>query len=145
MAARPAKKITRIIRIELEGGKASPADLGKALGPAGVNLGEVLNRYNQMTADSRGDIIPVDVTIFEDRSVDLTLRTPPTSFLVRKALGIDKGASRPGAERAATLSRAQLRELAQTKLADLNTDDIELAEKIVAGTARSMGVHLADA
>jgi large subunit ribosomal protein L11 len=142
MAARPPKKITRI---ELEGGKASPADLGKALGPAGVNLGEVLTRYNQMTADARGDIIPVDVTIFEDRSVDLTLRTPPTSFLVRKALGIDKGAARPGAETAATLTRAQLRELAQMKMSDLNTDDIELAEKIVAGTARSMGVNLADA
>ncbi|HWG72501.1 MAG TPA: 50S ribosomal protein L11 [Acidimicrobiales bacterium] len=145
MAVRPAKRITRVIRIELEAGKASPADLGKALGPAGVNLGEVLNRYNQMTAESRGDIVPVDVTIFEDRSVELTLRTPPTAFLVRKALGIDKGSARPGAESAATMSRQQLRDLATMKLADLNTDDIEVAEKIIAGTARSMGVALADA
>lgn len=145
MAVRPAKRVARVIRIELEAGKANPADLGKALGPSGVNLGEVLNRYNQMTADSRGDIIPVDVTIFEDRSVELTLRTPPTAFLVRKALGIEKGSGHPGAETAATLSRAQLRELATQKLADLNTDDIEVAEKIVAGTARSMGIALADA
>ncbi|MGH9077657.1 MAG: uL11 family ribosomal protein [Acidimicrobiales bacterium] len=131
-----------MIRIELEGGKASPADLGKALGPAGVNLGEVLNRYNQMTADSRGDIIPVDVTIFEDRSVELTLRTSPTAYLVRKTLGLDKGAARPGAETAATLSRQQLRELATHKLGDLNTDDIEAAERIIAGTARSMGIKV---
>jgi large subunit ribosomal protein L11 len=144
MAVRPAKRVTRVVRIELEAGKANPADLGKALGPSGVNLGEVLNRYNQMTADSRGDVIPVDVTIFEDRSVELTLRTPPTAFLVRKALGIEKGAARPGAERAATLSRAQLRELATQKMADLNTADVEAAEKIVAGTARSMGVTVGD-
>ena len=143
MAVRPPKRISRVIRIELEGGKASPADLGKALGPAGVNLGEVLTRYNQMTAESRGDIVPVDVTIYEDRSVDLSLRTSPTSFLVRKALGIEKGAARPGAETAATLSRQQLHDLAVHKLADLNTDDIEVAEKIIAGTARSMGVKVA--
>jgi large subunit ribosomal protein L11 len=144
MAVRPAKRVTRVVRIELEAGKANPADLGKALGPSGVNLGEVLNRYNQMTSDNRGDIIPVDVTIFEDRSVELTLRTPPTAFLVRKALGIEKGAARPGAERAATLSKAQLRELATQKMADLNTTDVEAAEKIVAGTARSMGVTVSD-
>ena len=145
MAVRPPKKITRVIRIELEGGKASPADLGKALGPAGVNLGEVLNRYNQMTSEARGDIVPVDVTIYEDRSVELTLRTSPTAFLVRKTLGIEKGAARPGAETAATLSRQQLRDLAVHKLADLNTDDIEVAEKIIAGTARSMGIRVASA
>jgi large subunit ribosomal protein L11 len=144
MAVRPSKRVSRIIRIELEGGKASPADLGKALGPSGVNLGEVLNRYNQMTAEARGDIVPVDVTVYEDRSVDLALRTSPTAFLIRKALGIEKGASRPGAETAATLSRAQLRELAQVKLQDLNTNDVEEAEKVVAGTARSMGVAVAD-
>jgi large subunit ribosomal protein L11 len=142
MAVRPAKRVTRVVRIELEAGKANPADLGKALGPSGVNLGEVLNRYNQMTADNRGDIIPVDVTIFEDRSVELVLRTPPTAFLVRKALGLDKGSGRPGAERAATLSRAQLRELATLKLPDLNTDSVEAAEKVIAGTARSMGVAI---
>ncbi len=133
-----------MVRIELEAGKANPADLGKALGPSGVNLGEVLNRYNQMTADSRGDVIPVDVTVFEDRSVELTLRTPPTAFLVRKALGIEKGSARPGAERVATLSKAQLRELATQKMSDLNTTDVEVAEKIVAGTARSMGVTVGD-
>jgi large subunit ribosomal protein L11 len=144
MAVRPSKRVSRVIRIELEGGKASPADLGKALGPSGVNLGEVLNRYNQMTAEARGDIVPVDVTIYEDRSVDLALRTSPTAFLIRKALGIEKGASRPGAETPATLSRAQLRELAQVKLQDLNTDDMEAAEKVVAGTARSMGVAVAE-
>ncbi|HLI25068.1 MAG TPA: 50S ribosomal protein L11 [Acidimicrobiales bacterium] len=144
MAVRPAKRITRVVRIELEAGKANPADLGKALGPSGVNLGEVLNRYNQMTADSRGDVIPVDVTVFEDRSVELTLRTPPTAFLVRKALGIEKGSARPGAERVATLSKAQLRELATQKMSDLNTTDVEVAEKIVAGTARSMGVTVGD-
>ncbi len=144
MAVRPAKRVSRVIRIELEGGKASPADLGKALGPSGVNLGEVLNRYNQMTTEARGDIVPVDVTIYEDRSVDLALRTSPTAFLVRKTLGIEKGASRPGAESPATLTRAQLQELAQLKLPDLNTDDLEVAQKIVAGTARSMGVAIAD-
>lgn len=144
MAVRPSKRVSRVIRIELEGGKASPADLGKALGPSGVNLGEVLNRYNQMTAEARGDIVPVDVTIYEDRSVDLALRTSPTAFLIRKALGIEKGAARPGAETAATLSRAQLRELAQVKLQDLNTKNVEEAEKVVAGTARSMGVAVAD-
>ena len=142
MAKKPPKKVTRVIRIELEGGKASAADLGKALGPAGVNLGEVMNRYNQATSESRGDIIPVDVIIYEDRSVDLSLRTPPTSFLVRKALGLDKGAGKAGVETVATLSKAQLREVAEVKLKDLNTADLAEAEKIVAGTARSMGVKV---
>lgn len=142
MAKKPPKKVTRVIRIELEAGKASAADLGKALGPAGVNLGEVMNRYNQATSEMRGDVVPVDVVIYEDRSVDLELRTPPTSFLVRKALGIEKGAGKSGVETVATLTKAQLREITEVKLKDLNTPDIAEAEKIVAGTARSMGVKV---
>ncbi|PXY31185.1 uL11 family ribosomal protein [Prauserella muralis] len=127
--------------LQLPGGDAPVVDLGKMLGQTGVNLVEVKRAYDAETAGQRGDIVPVVVTVFEDRSFELRLKTPPTAFLIRKALG-GKGAARPGHETAGTLTAGQLRAIAERKLDDLNTDDVEAAMRIVAGTARSMGVRV---
>ncbi|GDY30468.1 uL11 family ribosomal protein [Gandjariella thermophila] len=127
--------------LELPAGDAPMVELGKALGQTGVNLMEVKKQYDAATIAQRGDVIPAAVTVFEDRSFELRLRTPPTAFLIRKALG-GKGAARPGHDTAGTLSRAGLRDIAERKLPDLNTTDITVAMRIVAGTARSMGVRV---
>ena len=124
--------------------KASPADLGKALGPAGVNLGEVLNRYNQMTADARGDIIPVDVTIFEDRSFTFIMKTPPASNLIMKAIGLQKGSANPLTTKVGKITAKQITEIAEKKMQDLNATTMAAAEKIIKGTARSMGVEVVE-
>lgn len=133
------KKQTHQVTLHLEGGNAAMMDLGKMLGQTGVNLVEVKRSYDQATADQRGDIVPVVVSVADDRSFELRLKTPPTSHLIRKALG-GKGSARPGHEQAGRLSTAQLRAVAQRKLPDLNTTDIAVAMRIIAGTARSMGV-----
>lgn len=138
------KKISRQITLELEAGNAAMVDLGKMLGPTGVNTRQVKLDYDEATASHRGDIIPVVVTIFEDRSFALRYKTPPTAYLIRKVLGLPAGSAKPGTQTVATLSRDQLREVAARKLPDLNTGDLEMAMKQVAGTARSMGVLVAD-
>jgi large subunit ribosomal protein L11 len=138
------KNVLRRIKIELHAGNAGPAEVGKMLGPYGVNLRDIMQRYNELTAPNRGDLIPVEVTIFEDRSHQLRLLTPPTSFLLRRAAGIEKGAARPGTEPVATLTPGQLREIALRKLPDLNTDDVDAAVRSIAGTARSMGIAIAN-
>ncbi|WP_158887561.1 uL11 family ribosomal protein [Amycolatopsis anabasis] len=127
--------------LELTAGNAPVVDLGKMLGQTGVNLVEVKKSYDAATAGQRGDVVPVVVTVFEDRSFELRYKTPPTAFLIRKALG-DKGSSRPGHESAGVLSRDRLREIAERKLPDLNTADVEAAMRTIAGTARSMGVSV---
>jgi large subunit ribosomal protein L11 len=127
------------VTINLEAGNASLPDLGKTLGPTGVNIGEVKRSYDKATASQRGDVVPAVVTVLDDRSFQLRLKTPPTTFLIRKALG-GKGSPHPGHNGAGTLTKAQLRMVAQRKLPDLNTTDLEVAMRIVAGTARSMGV-----
>lgn len=139
-----AKKITRRLTLELDAGNAAMVDIGKMLGPTGVNTRQVKLDYDRATAGQRGDIVPVVVTVFEDRTYELHYKTPPTSYLIRKALGLHAGAARPGTQTVAKISRRQLREVAERKLPDLNTGDIEAAMRQIAGTARSMGVVVAD-
>ncbi|MFC5995910.1 uL11 family ribosomal protein [Pseudonocardia hispaniensis] len=134
-----ARKIAHRVRIDLTAGDAPMMELGKMLGQTGINLVEVKRRYDEATAGQRGDIVPAVVLVFEDRSFELQLRTPPTAFLIRRALGA-KGASRAGHDNGRTLTADQLRAIAERKLPDLNTLDIEAAMRTVAGTARSMGV-----
>jgi large subunit ribosomal protein L11 len=137
----PPKRKTHQVTMELAAGEAPVAELGKMLGQTGVNLVAVKKNYDTATAAQRGDIVPVVITIFEDRTFELRLKTPPTSFLIKKALG-GKGSSTPGHASAGTLSQAQLREIALMKLPDLNTSDVEAAMRTIAGTARSMGVQV---
>lgn len=139
----PKKKQTFQVTIEMTAGDAPMMDLGKMLGQTGVNLVEVKRSYDTSTANQRGDLVPAVVTVFEDRSFALRLKTPPTAYLIRKELG-GKGSARPGHDGAGRLTRAQLRAVAERKLPDLNTTDIEVAMRIVAGTARSMGVSIAE-
>jgi large subunit ribosomal protein L11 len=129
------------ITLELPAGDAPMVDLGKMLGQTGVNLVEVKRAYDAATSGQRGDVVPVVVTVFEDRSFALRLKTPPTSFLIRKALG-GKGSARPGHVGAGSLTTVQLRAIAECKLPDLNTCDLGAAMRTVAGTARSMGVSV---
>lgn len=137
------KKLTHQVTLELAAGNAPVVDLGKMLGQTGINLVEVKKAYDAATAAQRGDIVPVVVSVFEDRSFALRFKTPPTSFLIKKALG-DKGSSRPGHEVAGKLTAEQLRGIAERKLPDLNTVDVEAAMRTIAGTARSMGVEIVD-
>ena len=135
------KKVTRIIKLQLPAGKATPAPpVGTALGPTGVSTPEFVKQYNAATEDRVGSIVPVEVTIFEDRSFTFVLKTTPAPALIRAAAGIDKGAAHQKNEVAGTITEAQVEEIARTKLPDLNTQDIEAAKAQVRGTARSMGV-----
>jgi large subunit ribosomal protein L11 len=137
------KKNVAHLTIELTAGDAAVVELGKMLGPYGVNLVEIKKAYDGATASQRGDIVPAVITISEDRSFDLQLKTPPTSFLIRKAIN-GPGTARAGHAEAGSLSLEQLRAIAERKLPDLNTSDIEAAMRTVAGTARSMGVTIKD-
>ena len=140
----PPKKKTHEVTLALEAGNAAMVDLGKMLGPTGANMRAVKVEYDEATSKNRGEIIPVVVTVFEDRSHQLTYKTPPTSFLIRKALGIQSGASNPATQTVGTLSAAQVKEIAERKLPDLNANDVDAAIKVVAGTARSMRVKVAE-
>jgi large subunit ribosomal protein L11 len=137
----PPRKRKFQVTLQLTAGDAPMMDLGKMLGQTGVNLVEIKRAYDAATAGQRGDIVPVIVTVFEDRGFDLRLKTPPTAHLIRKALG-GKGSDRPGHVDAGTLTVDQLRSIAERKLPDLNTTDLDAAMRIVAGTARSMGVSV---
>ena len=140
-----AKKVVALIKLALPAGKANPAPpVGPALGQHGVNIMAFCKEYNAKTADKAGFIIPVEISVFEDRSFTFILKTPPASVLIKKAAGIDKGAGEPNKQKVGTITKAQLQEIAQTKLPDLNANDIEAAMKIVAGTAKNMGVGIAD-
>ena len=139
-----AKKIRIVLTLQLPAGKATPAPpVGTALGPHGINIVEFTKSYNEKTADKAGQIIPAQITIFEDRSFTFVLKTPPAADLLRKAAGVDKGSATTGREKAGTITRDQLREIATIKLADLNANDIEAAMRQVEGTARSMGIEVA--
>jgi large subunit ribosomal protein L11 len=140
----PPKKKTHEVTLALEAGNAAMVDLGKMLGPTGANMRAVKVEYDEATKDQRGEIIPVVVSVFEDRSHQLTYKTPPTSFLIRKTLGIQSGASNPLTQNVGTLSKEQVRAIAERKLPDLNANDVDAAIKVVAGTARSMGVKVAE-
>jgi large subunit ribosomal protein L11 len=140
----PKKKVLAVVKIQLEAGSATPAPpVGTALGPHGVQTMEFCKQYNQATESMRGQVIPVDITIYEDRTFSFVLKTSPTPVLLRQAAGLDKGAATAGREQVGTITDAQLAEIATTKLADLNTKDLDAAKKQVAGTARSMGIKVA--
>jgi large subunit ribosomal protein L11 len=140
-----AKKIVAVVKIQLEAGMATPAPpVGTALGPHGVQTMEFCKQYNAATESMRGTVIPVDISIYEDRTFTFVLKTPPTAVLLRQAAGVDKGAHLAGRETVASVTRDQLTEIAKTKLKDLNTDDLEMAALQVAGTARSMGITVAE-
>ena len=140
-----ARKVRSVVRLQIQAGKATPAPpVGTALGPHGVNIMGFVKEYNARTADQTGNIIPVDITIFEDRSFTFVTKTPPASDLLRKAVGIEKGSSDVRTERVATITRDKIREIAQIKMADLNTDDMDAAMQMVMGSARSMGIDIAD-
>jgi len=136
-----AKKITAVVKLQLNAGKATPAPpVGSTLGPYGINMMEFIKGYNAATADKAGSVVPVEVTIFEDRSFTYVIKTPPASDLIKKALGIPSGSGTPNKTKVGTLTQAQLTQIAETKMADMNAIDLEGAKKIIAGTARSMGV-----
>jgi large subunit ribosomal protein L11 len=139
-----AKKVMKIVKLQIPAGKANPAPpVGPALGQHGVNIMEFCKAFNAQTADSApGRITPVEITIYEDRSFTFITKTPPAGVLIKEALGIESGSGEPNKNKVGTLTRDQLREIAQTKMPDLNANDVEAAMKIVAGTARSMGVEV---
>jgi large subunit ribosomal protein L11 len=140
----PKKKVLAIVKIQLEAGSATPAPpVGTALGPHGVQTMEFCKQYNAATESMRGQVVPVDITIYEDRSFTFVLKTSPTPVLLRQAAGLTKGAATAGREQVGTITDAQLAEIANTKMKDLNTSDLEAAKKQVAGTARSMGIKVA--
>jgi large subunit ribosomal protein L11 len=144
MAPKNKKKILAKVKIQLPAGGATPAPpVGTALGPHGVQTMEFCKQYNAATESQRGSIVPVDITIYEDRSFSFVLKTPPTPALLRAAAGLDKGAATTGREQVGTVTDAQVADIAAIKLPDLNTDDVEAAKRQVAGTARSMGIAVA--
>ena len=137
----PKKKILAVVKIQLPAGGATPAPpVGTALGPHGVQTMEFCKQYNAATENQRGTVVPVEISIYEDRSFSFVLKTPPTPVLIRQAAGIEKGAPTAGRVQAGSITDAQVAEIAQVKLQDLNTDDLDAAKRQVVGTARSMGV-----
>ncbi|MEO1373231.1 MAG: 50S ribosomal protein L11 [Cyanobacteria bacterium J06635_10] len=140
-----AKKVTAMIKLALQAGKANPAPpVGPALGQHGVNIMMFCKEYNAKTADKAGMVIPVEISVYEDRSFTFILKTPPASVLITKAAKIQKGSAEPNKTKVGSITKDQLREIAETKMPDLNANDIEAAMKIIAGTARNMGVTVAD-
>jgi len=140
-----AKKITAMVKLQIPAGKATPAPpVGPALGQHGVNIMEFCRSYNAATESQRGQVVPVEISIYEDRSFTFVTKTPPAAQLLLKAAGVVKGSGEPHKTKVATVTRAQVREIAQTKLPDLNATDLDNAERIIAGTARSMGITVRD-
>jgi large subunit ribosomal protein L11 len=138
-----AKKIRTVLTLQLPAGKATPAPpVGTALGPHGINIVEFCKTYNERTAGQVGQVIPAQITVYEDRSFTFVLKTPPAADLLRKAAGVEKGSSASGRDAVGTVTRTQLREIAQTKLPDLNAGDLDTATRIIEGTARSMGIEV---
>jgi large subunit ribosomal protein L11 len=136
-------KVVKKIKLQIPAGKATPAPpVGTVLGPAGVNIGDFVNKFNEATRDKMGDIIPVDLSVYEDRTFSFVLKTPPASRLILKILGLDKGSQKPGTKKAATLTKAQVRQISEQKMPDLNAASPEAADRIIEGTARSMGIDV---
>ncbi|TSC71323.1 MAG: large subunit ribosomal protein L11 [Parcubacteria group bacterium Gr01-1014_70] len=137
------KLIKIILKLQLPAGKATPAPpVGTALGPHGINIGDFVNKFNQATAEKGDSIIPAEITIYQDRTFDFKLKTPPASDLLRKAAGVEKGAGNPLRNKVGKVSMAKVREIAEIKMEDLNAYDVDAAAKIIAGTARSMGIEI---
>jgi large subunit ribosomal protein L11 len=135
------KKVAAIVKIQIEAGKASPAPpVGTALGPHGIAIMDFVKQYNARTEAQVGTVVPTEITIYEDRSFEFVLKTPPAPVLIRKALGLDRASSNPGSQTVGTISEAQIEEIAKIKMPDLNANDLEAAKQQIRGTARSMGI-----
>ncbi|WP_153505545.1 50S ribosomal protein L11 [Cumulibacter manganitolerans] len=140
----PKKKVAGLIKLQIQAGQANPAPpVGPALGQHGVNIMEFCKAYNAATESQRGNVIPVEITVYEDRSFTFVTKTPPAARLLLKAAGVQKGSGEPHTKKVAKVTRAQVREIAEQKMEDLNANDVDQAEKIIAGTARSMGIEVA--
>lgn len=138
-----AKPIKTILKLQIEAGKANPAPpIGPALGQHGVNIAEFCKQFNDATKDMAGDVIPAEITIYEDRSFTFKLKTPPASALLKKAAGVEKGSGEPNKKKVGKVTQADLRAIAEKKMADLNANDVEAAMRIIAGTARNMGIEV---
>ena len=138
-----AKKVVAVVKLQLNAGKANPAPpVGPALGQHGVNIMGFCKEYNAQTASQVGTVIPVEISIYEDRSFTFVLKTPPASVLIKKALGIEKGSAKPHKDKVGKLTRVQLKEIAESKMKDLNANDVEAAMQMIAGTAKNMGVEV---
>lgn len=143
MPPKKKKKISALVKVQLQAGQATPAPpVGTALGPHGVNIMDFCKQYNAATESQRGNVIPVEITIYEDRSFTFVTKTPPAAQLILKAAGVEKGSGEPHKTKVGSVTRDQVREIATTKMPDLNAKDLDAAEKIVAGTARSMGIEV---
>jgi len=141
----PKKKVSGLIKLQIQAGQANPAPpVGPALGQHGVNIMEFCKAYNAATEAQRGNVVPVEITVYEDRSFTFITKTPPAAKLILKAAGLDKGSGVPHKEKVGSLTREQVRGIAEQKMADLNANDLDAAEKIIAGTARSMGVTVTE-
>jgi len=141
----PKKKVTGLIKLQIVAGQANPAPpVGPALGQHGVNIMEFCKAYNAATEAQRGTVIPVEITVYEDRSFDFQLKTPPASRLILKAAGLEKGSATPQSVKVGSLTKSQVREIAETKMPDLNANDVEAAMLIIAGTARQMGITVSE-
>ncbi|MBW3069966.1 MULTISPECIES: 50S ribosomal protein L11 [unclassified Actinomyces] len=137
----PKKKVAGLIKLQIQAGQANPAPpIGPALGQHGVNIMEFCKAYNAATESQRGNVVPVEITVYEDRSFTFVTKTPPAAELIKKAAGVSKGSASPHSDKVGSLSQAQVREIAETKMRDLNANDVDSAAKIIAGTARSMGI-----
>ena len=138
-----AKKIKTIVKLQVEGGRATPAPpVGTALGPHGINLQQFVMQFNEATKDKMGQVTPVEITIFEDRTFEFKLKTPPAAYLLRVAAGLEKGSGVPNKNKVGKVSKVQVRQIAEQKMADLNANDVDAAMKIIEGTARSMGISV---
>jgi len=138
-------KVVKKLKLQIPAGQANPAPpVGPALGQAGINIGDFVTKFNEATKDRTGDVIPVEISVHEDRSYDFVLKTPPASSLLMKAAGVAKGAGKNVQSKAGRVSKAQVREIAEKKLSDLNTDNVDQAMKIVEGSARSMGLEIVE-
>ncbi|PRY15896.1 50S ribosomal protein L11 [Kineococcus rhizosphaerae] len=141
----PKKKVAGLIKLQIKAGQATPAPpIGPALGQHGVNIMEFCKAYNAQTESQRGNVIPVEITVYEDRSFTFITKTPPAAELIKKAAGVEKGSGEPHVKKVANLTTAQVREIAEQKLQDLNAKDVDMAARIIAGTARSMGITVSD-
>lgn len=138
-----SKSVKTILKLQIPAGQANPAPpVGPALGQHGINIGDFVNQFNNETKEMGGDIIPVEIKVFEDRSFEFTLKTPPAAYLLKKAAGIDKGAAEPHKKAIAKISKEEVRKIAERKMEDLNARDVEAAERIIMGTAKNMGIEI---
>lgn len=137
-----AKKLKTLVKIQVTGGQLEPAKIGQALGPHGINLQQFMQQVNEATKEKAGQVVPIEIRIYEDRTFDFTLRTAPAAYLLRVAAGIEKGSGVPNKNKAGKVTKDQVRQIAEQKMEDLNANDVEAAMKIVEGTARSMGIDV---